>query len=236
MVGLTYTTAMLAAVSMKCVGAFIQSSGTGLCIHKHHTGPRNDLVPSLHYSPSSDESAREEEILSPYDDLFRAHLQQEQHGIAKKDQGPQHKSKHVHIILFNQGLEEEGVHCIEYPRNSGSNVILAFESYKDCKRFAKNLGSQSDSDPAPQTQKVPRRNLSQYANDLGIAVQVIPAGMNLKPPDQNYGGGLDSSRVDQLPLLIKLKEQKSYLDRLIGASPSSSSGSAADIEGLPAWG
>jgi len=38
------------------------------------------------------------------------------------------KPEDVYIILFNPGTEQEGVHTVEYPKGSGNNVILAFES------------------------------------------------------------------------------------------------------------
>lgn len=243
-VRLSHMAAVLASANMKYVGAFIPSSGQS--IHKHYSGLRNPFSfqlatsvnpPILPYSPNSDENAKKEGMYSPYDDLFRSYLQHEQHGIAKKNKGTHFQNKHVHIILFNQGLREEGVHCIEFPKNSGSNVILAFESSKDCHHFAKHFDSQIDSLPMPQTQKISTHNLNRYASALGIAVQVIPAGINLKPPDRVYSGSVNGSGFgDQVPFLMKLKEQKTYLDRLIGTSSSSSSGSAGDFGSLPAWG
>lgn len=42
----------------------------------------------------------------------------------------------VHIILFHPDTVEQSAHTIEYPKGSGNNIILAFESGAECVRFA----------------------------------------------------------------------------------------------------
>jgi len=54
----------------------------------------------------------------------------------------------VYIILFHGGEEQEGIHSIEYPKGSGSNMILAFESERACEKFADLLKLQDFFDPA----------------------------------------------------------------------------------------
>lgn len=186
------------------------------------------------YSPSSDSGEKKEETNqewdSPYDYLFQPQLQQQQQGLAKKrDTGTEKCKKPMHIVIFNHGRQGEGVHAIEYPRHSGSNVILAFESYKDCQRFAKILGRQMESVPMPQ--QIMTDNLTRYADGLGMAIQIIPEGINLNPPDESDVH--DRGLADQVPLLMKLKEQKANLDRLIGESHSPP---LADREFGHAWG
>jgi hypothetical protein len=53
----------------------------------------------------------------------------------------------VHIILFNPDTPNEGVHTIEYPKGSGKNIILAFESKKECVKFSNLLREQHFFDP-----------------------------------------------------------------------------------------
>lgn len=54
----------------------------------------------------------------------------------------------VHIILFNPETDNEGMHTIEYPKGSGRNVILAFESKQECDAFAGQLKDQQFFDPS----------------------------------------------------------------------------------------
>jgi hypothetical protein len=57
------------------------------------------------------------------------------------------RPEQVHVILFNPHTEQEGMHTIEYPRGSGTNVILAFEDSNDCDAFSENLVRQQFHDP-----------------------------------------------------------------------------------------
>lgn len=249
MKSVTLCSYLAAALALQGAAAFVPSIRLGM--HQQNTGYRSQFSFQLassvqppttpHSASNSDKDANEDEHglvwESPYDDLFRSQLQYRQHGTIQNISKAQYKQKkfgNVHIIIFNQGLQTEGIHTIVYPRNSGSNVILAFESINDAKRFAKNLGSQMDSLPMPH--KIPARNLNSYANSLGMAVQVVPAGINLKPPDRNYDkSGLGGGLREQAPLLMKLKEEKTYLDRLLGSSPTSSGG-VGEFGGSPTWG
>ena len=45
----------------------------------------------------------------------------------------------VHIILFHPNTPEQHVHTVEFPKNSGNNLILAFENDVDCVKFARML-------------------------------------------------------------------------------------------------
>ena len=58
------------------------------------------------------------------------------------------RPERVHVILFNPGTDQQGAHTIEYPRGSGSNVVLAFESRTSCKKFSSALKNQNFFDPA----------------------------------------------------------------------------------------
>ena len=57
------------------------------------------------------------------------------------------KPEEVHIILFNPNTNKEGVHTIEFPKDSGNNIILAFESQVECEQFSMNLKEQHFFDP-----------------------------------------------------------------------------------------
>lgn len=238
---ITLVLASSTAITTQCAGAFIPLSRKiykCYCTHNRSSFRIAGSVqrPPLTHSPSSDEDSSEEEVdhisEGPYDYLFHSRKRHEQ---ARTTKFGQHK-EHVHIILFNQGLQTESIHTIEFPKCSGSNIILAFESFKDCQHFANNLATQMNLLPMPQ--EIPRNNLETYAASLGMTVQAIPEGMNLRPPDQNCDaraseGGLGG----QVTILMELKEQRANLDRLIGASASPPLiGSVGHVDRLPAWG
>jgi hypothetical protein len=174
------------------------------------------IVPHL---PSSDGDSKEV-MNGPFDHLFWSQQHREQGTVSN-----------AYIVLFDRGLRSEGVHTIEFPKQSGSHLILAFDSFRDCQQFAECLGIQSDSMPVPQ--KISKCSLKAYAANLGMTIQAVPAGMSLKP-SQNQGFMTSSGyKEDQVLMLLKLKEQKACLEQLIGSSHcSSSSGSVEEL----AWG
>lgn len=50
----------------------------------------------------------------------------------------------VHVVVFQAG---QNAHTIEYPKGSGNNVVLAFESIEACRKFAALLAQQNFVDP-----------------------------------------------------------------------------------------
>jgi hypothetical protein len=69
------------------------------------------------------------------------------------------KPEDVHIILFNPNTDEEGAHTIEYPKGSGNNILLAFESADECIEFAFILKHQQFFDPMVSAQPAPQLSL-----------------------------------------------------------------------------
>uniref|UniRef100_A0A7S2IGI9 Uncharacterized protein n=1 Tax=Helicotheca tamesis TaxID=374047 RepID=A0A7S2IGI9_9STRA len=86
----------------------------------------------------------------------------------------------VHVVLFNADTANEGLHAIEYPRGSGKNSVLAFETKKECEMFAKELREQQSFDPTSRKMKL--SFLRKHCDSLGISLQVVPKGMGLSPP------------------------------------------------------
>lgn len=68
---------------------------------------------------------------NPYQNLFKT-----------KEWEKRPKPEKVNIIFFQPDTPDEGIHTVEFPKGSASNIILAFESMKDCGGFASNLLSQ----------------------------------------------------------------------------------------------
>ena len=82
------------------------------------------------------------------------------------------KPEDVYIILFNPDTDREGVHSIEFPKDSGHNMILAFESKAECEQFSRSLKEQHFFDPTPQEMKL--EFLENYCEQIGVEVQVVP--------------------------------------------------------------
>mmetsp|Transcript_21470 Transcript_21470/g.46419 ORF Transcript_21470/g.46419 Transcript_21470/m.46419 type:complete len:344 (-) Transcript_21470:29-1060(-) len=99
------------------------------------------------------------------------------------DDVPQIRPDYVHIILFNPQTEREGMHSIEYPKGSGNNLVLAFESKAECDNFSSQLSSDLFSDPV--TYEMDLDSLEAYCNALGVFVQVVPTGTDIRPPNTN---------------------------------------------------
>lgn len=121
----------------------------------------------------------------------------------------------VHIILFNPDSEQEGVHTVEFPKGSGNNVILAFESRSDCERFAGILKAQHFFDPSPQETNFDQ--LVSYCASIGVFVQVVPEGLEIVPP---------TDTVDNLGLNPNLRQEQAMLDQLFAVDETKSENSA----------
>lgn len=130
------------------------------------------------------------------------------------------KPEDVHIILFNPDTDREGVHTLEFPKGSGNNMILAFESKEECEQFSATLRDQKFFDPTPQEMKL--EFLEEYCKQIGVEVQVVPKGMKLKPPTEN---------VLNLGLNPNLEEEMKMLDYLFQISGSESSIEAESVDG-----
>lgn len=123
------------------------------------------------------------------------------------------KPDEVYIILFNPDTDREGVHTIEFPKESGNNMILAFESHLECQQFSASLKEQQFFDPTPQQMNL--EALENYCVQIGVEVQVIPKGMgmNLTPPKESVLNlGLNPNLEQEMKMLDYLFEISSSED------------------------
>eukprot|EP00979_Chaetoceros_neogracilis_P008872 scaffold1988_cov230-Chaetoceros_neogracile.AAC.4 len=103
----------------------------------------------------------------------------------------------VFIILFNPDTEREGVHTIEFPKGSGNNMILAFESKQECGQFSESLKEQDFFDPGlklkPPTETVLNLglnpNLQQEMKMLDLLFQISANGQD--------GGSKDFDLIEE---------------------------------------
>lgn len=131
------------------------------------------------------------------------------------------KPEDVHVILFNPNTEREGVHTIEYPKDSGNNTILAFESKVECERFSINLKEQNFYNPVPKEMNLD--SLEEYCATIGVKVEVVPIGADLKPPTDN---------ASDLGYNPDLEKEMDLLDYLFAISKSDDSGMDMDDESV----
>lgn len=89
----------------------------------------------------------------------------------------------VHIIFFHPDTPQQHVHTIEYPKGSGNNLILAFESGVDCVNFARNLQDLEFVDPTPEETMF--EPFAQYCEMSGLSLMIVPKGFELTPPQMN---------------------------------------------------
>ena len=66
-------------------------------------------------------------------------MEQSKYNLTSDSAGKLQIPESVHIILFLPDTPQQHVHTIEYPKGSGSNILLAFEDEYECHVFAKML-------------------------------------------------------------------------------------------------
>lgn len=90
----------------------------------------------------------------------------------------------LYIIVFeSSGGGPSGIHSVEYPKGSGLNTILAFESCEVCEKFCAQLKAKNFFNPSPQELPLPR--LEELSNKLGVSLKVIPAGVDVIAPKEH---------------------------------------------------
>ena len=117
----------------------------------------------------------------------------------------------VYIILFNLNTEDEGVHTIQVPADSGRNFILAFECRTDCENFASKLQGQEFQDPSSDVMNL--EALEEYCatSETEIYVKLVSRGTNLEPPKVN---------VEELDYNPEVSRQKAALEVMFQSNES----------------
>lgn len=95
----------------------------------------------------------------------------------------------VHVLLFDAGSDEEGIHSIEL---SGRTVVLLFEEAEDAERYAGLLEAQDF--PMPTVERIDRQDVELFCAQAGYEARFVPAGflpnseedrLLIAPPPQN---------------------------------------------------
>ncbi|MEB3334378.1 MAG: DUF3110 domain-containing protein [Cyanobacteriota bacterium] len=77
----------------------------------------------------------------------------------------------VHVLLFDAGSDEEGIHSIEV---GGRTVVLLFEDADDAERYAGLLEAQDF--PMPTVERINREEVELFCAQAGSEARFVPAG------------------------------------------------------------
>ncbi|WP_398336187.1 DUF3110 domain-containing protein [Vulcanococcus sp.] len=95
----------------------------------------------------------------------------------------------VHVLLFDAGSENEGIHSLEL---NGTTVVLLFEDRDDAERYAGLLEAQDF--PAPTVEALDRAEMEEFCSNAGYEARFVPAGflpqtaeerLLIAPPERN---------------------------------------------------
>ncbi|MEB3195490.1 MAG: DUF3110 domain-containing protein [Cyanobacteriota bacterium] len=95
----------------------------------------------------------------------------------------------VHVLLFDAGSDDEGIHSIEL---GGRTVVLLFEDVDDAERYAGLLEAQDF--PLPTVERIQREDVELFCAQAGYEARFVPAGflpkseedrLLIAPPPQN---------------------------------------------------
>jgi hypothetical protein len=95
----------------------------------------------------------------------------------------------VHVLLFDAGTDQEGIHSLEL---NGRTVVLLFEDSDDAERYAGLLEAQDF--PVPTVEPLDREEMELFCGQAGYEARFVPAGflpqsaedrLLIAPPERN---------------------------------------------------
>ena len=98
-------------------------------------------------------------------------------------------SMRVHVLLYESGKENEGIHSLEI---KGTTVVLMFEDQDDAERYCGLLEAQDF--PRPTVESLPREEIESFCKEAGYEPRIVETGfipqspedrILLVPPDSN---------------------------------------------------
>ena len=84
---------------------------------------------------------------------------------------PMPRSMPVHVLLFDAGTDQEGIHSLEL---NGRTVVLLFEDSDDAERYAGLLEAQDF--PVPTVEPLDREEMELFCGEAGYEARFVPAG------------------------------------------------------------
>lgn len=95
----------------------------------------------------------------------------------------------VHVLLFDAGTDQEGIHSLEI---NGRTLVLLFEERDDAERYAGLLEAQDF--PVPSVEALDQREMELFCEQSGYEARLVPAGflpqtaedrLLIAPPERN---------------------------------------------------
>mmetsp|Transcript_34751 Transcript_34751/g.84259 ORF Transcript_34751/g.84259 Transcript_34751/m.84259 type:complete len:163 (-) Transcript_34751:267-755(-) len=87
---------------------------------------------------------------------------------------PMRRPEVVYVIMYNPGTEQEGIHTMEFPRGSETDLLLAFESIEDCVGFSNSLRQDPNWQQEPVPTPTPLDQVEVACQQMGLPIQVVP--------------------------------------------------------------
>lgn len=100
-----------------------------------------------------------------------------------------HAPMSVHVLLFDSGSDQEGIHSLEL---NGRTVVLLFEDRDDAERYAGLLEAQDF--PIPTVELLDREEMELFCTEAGYEARFVPSGflpesaedrLFIAPPERN---------------------------------------------------
>jgi len=85
----------------------------------------------------------------------------------------------VHVLLFDAGSDNEGIHSLEL---NGSTVVLLFEDRDDAERYAGLLEAQDF--PMPTVEAIERQEMEEFCSSAGYEARFVPTGFLPQSPEE----------------------------------------------------
>lgn len=80
----------------------------------------------------------------------------------------------IYIIMYLPGTSEEGVHTTEFPKDSGTEVMLAFESLDEVNNFSNMLRTEPSWKMEPVPTPTPLAQMEAACQQMGLELKVVP--------------------------------------------------------------
>ena len=103
------------------------------------------------------------------DNLLQVAMQYEEALMA-----PTRRPEVVYVIMYNPGTEQEGIHTMEFPRGSETDLLLAFESIEDCVGFSNLLRQDPNWQQEPIPTPTPLNQVEMACSQMGLPIKVVP--------------------------------------------------------------
>jgi hypothetical protein len=126
----------------------------------------------------------------------------------------------VHVLLFDAGSDQEGIHSIEL---GGRTVVLLFEDPDDAERYAGLLEAQDF--PVPTVESIDREEVESFCHQAGYEARFVPAGflprsdedrLLIAPPERNMDVTTWKEQEERMAAEADQAEEK---DEVLGADP-----------------